>query len=73
MDGWRPYVPNHVNLGMMNCKEVKKLAANDKIGQFLDNAKEGVIYVSFGSVIKVIIFKKMEHYNYIAFKFVFTI
>jgi hypothetical protein len=55
MDGWRPYVPNHVNLGMMNCKEVKKLAANDKIGQFLDNAKEGVIYVSFGSVIKVII------------------
>ena len=54
MDGWRPYVPNHVNLGMMNCKEVKKLAPTDKIGQFLDNAKEGVIYVSFGTVVKVI-------------------
>ena len=47
MDGWRPYVPNFVSLGMMNCKGVDKLPPDNKIGQFLDNAKEGVIYVSF--------------------------
>ncbi len=55
MDGWRPYVPNHVNLGMMNCKEVKELEPINKIRQFLDNAKEGVIFISFGTVVKVII------------------
>ena len=52
MDGWRPYAPNHVNLGMLNCKGVKNLPPGDKIAKFLDSAKEGVIYVSFGSVIQ---------------------
>ena len=52
MDGWRPYAPNNVNLGMLNCKGVKNLPPGDKIAQFLDSAKEGVIYVSFGSVIQ---------------------
>ena len=52
MDGWRPLSPNHVFLGMMNCKETKKLDPADKIGKFLDDAKEGVIYVSFGSVMR---------------------
>ena len=31
MDGWRPYAPNHVNLGMMNCREIKKLPPTDKV------------------------------------------
>jgi hypothetical protein len=33
MDGWRPYVPNHVNLGMLNCQGVGKLPPDNKIGQ----------------------------------------
>ena len=52
MDGWRPVAPNHVFLGMMNCKETKKLDPADKIGKFLDDAKDGVIYVSFGSALR---------------------
>ena len=52
MDGWRPVAPNHIYLGMMNCKEAMKLDPKDKIGKFLDDAKEGVIYVSFGSVLR---------------------
>jgi glucuronosyltransferase len=52
MDGWRPVSPNHVFLGMMNCKKVKQLEPNDTIGKFLDEAKDGVIYVSFGTVIR---------------------
>ena len=64
MDGWRPYAPNHVNLGMMNCKGVKKLAPEDKIGQFLDSAKEGVVYVSFGSMISASLMpdEKRQHF-----------
>ena len=64
MDGWRPYAPNHVNLGMMNYKGVKKLAPEDKIGQFLDSAKEGVVYVSFGSVISASLMpdEKRQHF-----------
>ena len=52
MDGWRPLAPNHVFLGMMNCKKVKQLDPNDKIRKYLDEATDGVIYVSFGTVIK---------------------
>lgn len=52
MDGWRPVAPNHIFLGMMNCKQTKQLDANDTIGKFLDEATDGVIYVSFGTVIR---------------------
>lgn len=52
MDGWRPVAPNHIFLGMMNCKQTKRLDANDTIGKFLDEATDGVIYVSFGTVIR---------------------
>lgn len=52
MDGWRPYMPNHINLGMMNCLETKAFDPEDKIGKFLDDSKEGVVYVSFGTVIR---------------------
>jgi glucuronosyltransferase len=52
LDGWRPVAPNHVYLGMMNCKEPKQLDPEDKIAKFLNNSKEGVIYVSFGSVVR---------------------
>jgi glucuronosyltransferase len=49
---------------MMNCKGVKKLAPEDKIGQFLDSAKEGVVYVSFGSVISASLMpdEKRQHF-----------
>lgn len=52
MDGWRPMAPNHIHLGMMNCKEPKKLDPEDKIAKFLNDAKDGVIFVSFGSVFR---------------------
>jgi glucuronosyltransferase len=69
MDGWRPYVPNHVNLGMMNCKAVEKLPPDNKIGQFLDNAKEGVVYVSFGSVISASLMSEEKRQSFLsAFK-----
>ena len=46
MDGLRPIAPNYIYLGMMNCKEPKPLP--DDLKEFMDNAKDGVIYVSFG-------------------------
>ncbi len=52
MDGWRPYAPNHVNLGMMNCLELKRLDPEDQVLKFLDGATEGVVYVSFGTVVR---------------------
>ena len=52
MDGWRPVAPNHINLGMMNCIEPKELDPEDKIAKFLNDAKDGVIFVSFGSVFR---------------------
>ena len=54
MDGWRPYMPNYIPIGMMNCRPPKQLdPKTDKIGKFLNDAKEGVVYVSFGSVLQV--------------------
>ncbi|TRY78677.1 hypothetical protein TCAL_13198 [Tigriopus californicus] len=50
MDGNRPYAPNFISLGMMNCRESKELPQDLK--SYMDDAPEGVIYVSFGSVVK---------------------
>ena len=46
MDGLRPVAPNYIYLGMMLCKEPKPLP--DELREFMDDAKDGVIYVSFG-------------------------
>jgi glucuronosyltransferase len=37
---------------MLKCGPAQKFAKNDKIGQFLESAKNGVIYTSFGSHIQ---------------------
>ena len=52
MDGWRPIVYNFVNLGMMNCRKASRDFEDKELQKFLDGAKKGVIYVSFGSVLK---------------------
>ena len=39
-------------VGMMNCRPGKPFPAEDKIGEFLDKSKNGVVFMSFGSVIK---------------------
>ena len=39
-------------VGMINCRPGKDFAQEDKIGDYLSNSKNGVVYVSFGSVIK---------------------
>ena len=46
VDGNRPIAPNHVYIGMMNCRESKPLPEDLK--QFMDSGKDGIIYVSFG-------------------------
>ena len=50
-DGMRPVSPNFEFLGMMNCKPAKSLPKD--LQEFIDSATKGVIYVSFGSVLKV--------------------
>ncbi len=51
MDGNRPVAPNYQYIGMMNCRPPKKLPEN--LQAFMDSGSEhGVIYVSFGSVLK---------------------
>ena len=45
-DGNRPVTPNHIYIGMMNCRKQQPLPEDLK--KFMDNGKEGVIYVSFG-------------------------
>ena len=45
-DGLRPVAPNFVYLGMMNCRDPKPLP--DNLQSFIDGAKDGVIFVSFG-------------------------
>jgi glucuronosyltransferase len=51
MDGMRPLSPNYIQIGMMNCRPPKDLPP--KIKKFMDESgDEGVIYVSFGSVIQ---------------------
>jgi len=75
LDGWSPMVPNSIHLGMMNCIPAVAFEKGDKIGDFLANSKNGVIYVSFGSVLKasmmadenkeilVNVFKKFPQYD----------
>lgn len=45
-DGNRPLSPNHIYIGMMNCREAKPLP--EDLQSFMDSGKDGVIYVSFG-------------------------
>ena len=52
LDGWAPMVPNYVQLGMMNCRPGIDFAPKDPIGDFLNNSKNGVVYMSFGTVIQ---------------------
>ena len=52
LDGWRPVSHNYVNLGMMNCRKPRADFEDKKLQKFLDEAKDGVIYVSFGSALK---------------------
>jgi glucuronosyltransferase len=51
MDGMRPLSPNYIMIGMMNCRPGKELPSNIK--KFIDESgDEGVIFVSFGSILK---------------------
>ena len=77
LDGWSPMVPNYVQLGMMNCRPGKPFEPNDPIGQFLNNSKNGVVFMSFGSIIQPSLmtkeskqiflntFKKFPQYDFI--------
>ena len=38
--------------GMMNCRPGKPFPPKDKIGDFLSQSKNGVVFMSFGSIIK---------------------
>ena len=49
LDGYEPTVPNYVQIGMMNCKPAKGFEKGDRIGDFIETSKNGVIFVSFGS------------------------
>ena len=50
MNGMRPVPPNIVYCGMMQCREPQPLPPD--LQQFMDAATEGVVYVSFGSVLQ---------------------
>jgi len=50
MGGMRPVPPNIVYCGMMQCREPKDLP--DDLKQYMDSATEGVVFVSFGSVLQ---------------------
>ena len=59
MDGMRPLSPNFQYIGMMNCKAPEPLPKD--LADFMDGGSEhGVIYVSFGSVLKA---KEMSESN----------
>lgn len=49
-EGSRPYTPTIVELGGIHIKEANVLDADIK--EILDSAKDGVIYVSWGSMIR---------------------
>jgi len=49
-DGLRPVMPNVVRGGLMSCRPGNKLEGELK--DWVEGAKDGVIYVSFGSVVK---------------------
>jgi len=50
MNGLRPVPPTMVYCGMMQCRPPTPLPQD--LQQFMDTAKEGVVYVSFGSVLQ---------------------
>jgi len=50
MSGLRPVPPNLVYCGMMQCQPAKPLPQD--LQKFMDDATEGVLYVSFGSVLQ---------------------
>uniref|UniRef100_A0A336KE79 CSON009222 protein n=1 Tax=Culicoides sonorensis TaxID=179676 RepID=A0A336KE79_CULSO len=50
MDNSKPLLPNTVQIGMLHVKPPKPLPKDLQL--FLDNSKNGVIYVSFGSNVK---------------------
>ena len=50
MSGLRPVPPNLVYCGMMQCQPPKPLPQD--LQKFMDDATEGVVYVSFGSVLQ---------------------
>jgi len=49
MDGLRPISPNFISIGMMNCRDPEPIA--DSLKSFMDAATDGLVYVSFGSVL----------------------
>jgi len=49
-DGLRPTSPNYVTIGMMKCDPPPALPKD--LQKFMDDAKDGVIFVSFGSVMQ---------------------
>ena len=77
LDGWAPMVPNYIQLGMMNCRPGNPFPTGDVIGDFLKNSKKGVIFISFGSIIKgslmtpdkkqifLNVFQKFSQYDFI--------
>ena len=50
MGGMRPVPPNVVYCGMMQCRPAAALP--DDLQQWMDQATERVVYVSFGSVLQ---------------------
>ena len=50
MGGLRPVPPNLVYCGMMQCRQAGPLPQD--LQQFMDSATEGVVLVSFGSVLQ---------------------
>ena len=49
-DGLRPTMPKTIMAGLMSCSPAKPLPEN--LESFIANSKDGVIFVSFGSVLK---------------------
>ncbi|XP_046998555.1 UDP-glycosyltransferase UGT5-like [Schistocerca americana] len=47
----RPYVPSIIEVGGIHLPKVKKLPQD--IAKFMDEAEHGVVYVSFGSLLKI--------------------
>lgn len=47
----KPYVPNIIEVGGIHLPKVRKLPQD--IAKFMDEAEHGVVYVSFGSLLKI--------------------
>ncbi|CAB4054091.1 UGT [Lepeophtheirus salmonis] len=53
LDGNRPTVPNFVQIGMLNCHPLDYTQTMEsKWRNIMDNAKNGVIFISFGTFLK---------------------